>query len=86
MAITPRVIVAPITSGRVERVYPFEVLLEPGEAGLERGSNVLLDQIRTLDQARLGRWLGALAPACMLKIDRAIHLSLGFGDRVNHPE
>lgn len=81
-----RVIVAPITSSRSERTYPFEVVLEPGEAGLERTSKVLLDQIRTLDKRRLGRQLGALSAESMLKIDRAIHLSLALTGCLNQPE
>ena len=36
----------------------------------------LLDQIRTIDKQRLGRRLGALSRASMLKTDRAIRLSL----------
>src|ERR671927_430724 len=53
-----RVIVAPISSGGLGKIYPFEVHLQSGEAGLARASKVLLDQIRTLDKSRLGSLIG----------------------------
>ena len=71
-----RVIIAPISSGNVRRVYPFEVRLETGESGLPRRSKVLLDQIRTVDKSRLGDRIGLLTPARMEEVNRAIRLSL----------
>lgn len=71
-----RVIVAPITSQGVERVYPFEVLVPAGEGGLARASKVLLDQIRTVDRQRLQQRIGALTPGRMDEVNRAIRLSL----------
>ncbi len=73
---SPRVIVAPITSRRVTRVYPFEVLIPAGEGGLPQTSKALLNQIRTVDKARLRGWIGTLPMPRMLEIDRAIRLSL----------
>jgi mRNA interferase MazF len=73
---SPRVIVAPITSRRVDRVYPFEVLIPAGEGGLPQKSKALLNQIRTVDKARLRGWIGTLNEMRMLEIDRAIRLSL----------
>ena len=71
-----RVIVGPISSGRTDKVYPFEVLLPAGEAGLGKTSKVLLDQIRTLDKQRLGNRIGALTGQRMEEVNRAIRLSL----------
>jgi mRNA interferase MazF len=71
-----RVIVAPITSGGLGKIYPFEVLVPAGEGGLPHASKVLLDQIRTIDKRRLGQCLGALTAERMLEVDRAIRLSL----------
>ncbi len=71
-----RVIVAPVSSGNVQRVYPFEVRLEGGEAGLPQRSKVLLDQIRTVDKSRLGNRIGILTPERMEDVNRAIRLSL----------
>jgi len=71
-----RVIVAPITSGGLQRAYPFEALIPAGEAGLAHHSKVLLDQIRSVDKARLRERIGALSSDRMLDVDRAIRLSL----------
>lgn len=71
-----RVIAAPISSGSTDKVYPFEVLLPAGEAGLGKPSKVLLDQIRTLDKQRLGNRIGALTDQRMEEVNRAIRLSL----------
>jgi mRNA interferase MazF len=71
-----RVIVAPLTTGGVERVYPFEVLVPAGTAGLTQTSKVLLDQLRTVDKRRLGRRLGALDDTLMRAVNRATRLSL----------
>jgi len=48
---SPRLIVAPITSS-TGKVYPFEVSLPRGTAGLERDSKLMLDQLRSLDKKR----------------------------------
>jgi mRNA interferase MazF len=71
-----RVIVAPMTSGGVERVYPFEVRVDAGEAGLTERSKVALDQLRSVDKSRLGRRIGVLSTTRMSEVDDAIRLSL----------
>ncbi len=71
-----RVIIAPLTSGGLQRVYPFEALVPAGEAGLAETSKVLLDQVRSVDKARLRERIGALSSDRMLDVDRAIRLSL----------
>lgn len=71
-----RVIVAPISSGGTGKVYPFEVRLTAGEAGLSKVSKILLDQIRTIDKARLGSKIGVMTPERMKEVDRAIRVSL----------
>ena len=55
-----RVIVAPLTTGGLERVYPLEVLIPAHEGGLPQASKVVLDHIRTLDKQRLEQRLGLL--------------------------
>lgn len=71
-------IVGAVTSQVKEPLYPFEVLLQAGEGGLEKASVAVLNQIRTVDRSRLLRRLGALAPATMRRIDQAILISLGL--------
>jgi len=71
-----RVIVAPITSRNLERIYPFEVLIMAGEGSLSGKRKVLLDQIRTVDKRRLGDRIGPLPDQRILEVDQAIRLSL----------
>ena len=59
--ILPVVNVLPLTARKQgRRVYPNEVLLPTGTAGLEQESIVLCYQIRTLDKMRLQRCVGAI--------------------------
>jgi mRNA interferase MazF len=71
-----RVIVAPLTTGGTDRVYPFEVLVPSGTGGVTQTSKVVLDQIRAVDKRRLGRRIGALDAQLMRGVNRAIRLSL----------
>ena len=73
-----RIIVAPMTSQGIHRVYPFEVLVQAGQGGVSEASKVALDQIRTVDKQRLGRRVGMLPRDLIQAVDAAIHLSLGL--------
>jgi mRNA interferase MazF len=73
---SPRVTVAPVTTGGSDRSYPFEMRLVTTEGGLERPSKVLLNQIRTVDKRRLGERLGALSTQRMEDVNRAIRICL----------
>ncbi len=73
-----RVIVAAVSSRGLERIYPFEVLVEPGDGELAERSKILLDQIRTVDKVRLMRRIGTLSPDIMRAVDRALRLSLSL--------
>jgi mRNA interferase MazF len=61
--VLPVVNVIPLTSRKsVERlIYPNEVLLPAGMAGLDVDSIALCYQIRTLDKSRLGRNFGEIS-------------------------
>lgn len=71
-------IVAAITSRVHNEPYPFEVALAAGEAGLEKASVALLNQIRTVDRRRLVRKLGTLRADAMRRVDRALAISVGL--------
>lgn len=75
---SPITIVAAITSHFEMPVYPTEVLLRRGEAGLHVDSVVLLNQIRSIDRRRLTRRLGRLAARTMTRVDGALRISLGL--------
>ena len=75
---SPITIVAAITSQFDEPLYPTEVLIQAGEGGLSKDSVVLLNQIRSIDKARLIKRLGRLKQATMRRVDRALHISFGL--------
>lgn len=75
---SPVLIVAALTSRHSARPRPTDVLIQPGACGLELPSRVLLNQIRTVDKRRVGRYVGRLEPAEMARIDEAIKISLGL--------
>ncbi len=71
-------IVAAVTSQVTEPLYPFEVLITAGDGGLGKRSAVLLDQIRTIDRARLVRRVGVLHAETLGRVDQALLVSLGL--------
>lgn len=76
---SPVTIVAAISSQfNPSHLYPTEVLIKAGEAGLTVDSVVLLNQIRTIDKARLLSLVGKTEAQTMLYIERAIKVSLGL--------
>ena len=74
---SPVLIVAALTSGERAR-YDVQVEVKAPEGGLYRNSIVLLNQIRTIDKRRMGRYWGRLAPQTMHQVDRAIEISLSL--------
>jgi mRNA interferase MazF len=74
---SPVLIVAALTSGERAR-YDVEVEVKAPEGGLHHNSLVLLNQIRTIDKRRVGRFWGRLSTQTMCRVDRAIEISLGL--------
>lgn len=64
-----RVVAAPVTSN-VERVYSFEALIQIKG----RPSKAMLDQVRTLDQARLGEYIATVTPREMQDLERGVRV------------
>ncbi len=63
--------VVPITSD-VQRVYPFQVLLPAGVAGLKIDSKAQAEQVRAVAIGRIGELLGELPDAIMASLDQAL--------------
>ncbi|MCF8130488.1 MAG: type II toxin-antitoxin system PemK/MazF family toxin [Deltaproteobacteria bacterium] len=63
---SPRLIIAPITS-TTRKVYPFEVFVPGGTAGLKKDSKIMLDQLRSLDKKRLHQKIGTLDKKTLAK-------------------
>ncbi len=76
-AYAPTTIIAPITSQKIDRVYPFEVLLYE-VPGLEKTSKVLLSHIRAIDKMRLIKKISKVGDDNISKINDAIKISLGL--------
>src|SRR5271166_3010322 len=62
--------VVPVTSN-VERVYPFQVLIPSGTAGLSRDSKAKAEQVRSIAVERIGELLGIVPQPVMASIDEA---------------
>jgi mRNA interferase MazF len=79
---SPTIIVAAITSQPKKKKLPTHCPL-PAENGLEHPSQVLLEQVRTLDKSRLQDYIGTLEESDMKGIGRALAVSMGLTDMKN---
>ena len=75
---SPLTIVAPVTSRIYDKEYPTNVLIKKEDSELNNDSNVLLNQMRTIDKRRIVKRLGALNLFLMNKVDRAIKICLAI--------
>lgn len=78
---SPTVIAAAVTSKLDKARLPTHIELAACEFGLVKDSVVLLEQIRTLDKRRLKERIGQLSPTTMQRVNRALLISLGFGEQ-----
>lgn len=74
---SPTVVVAAITGAGKKNGLPTHYPL-PAENGLDMPSQVLLEQVRTIDKRRLRHWIGRLDETTMKGIDRALAASMGL--------
>jgi mRNA interferase MazF len=65
------VTVIPLTTS-TGRVYPFQVLVPAGEAGLPQASKALCEQVRTLSRKRLNERIGTLPDDRLFEIREAL--------------
>jgi mRNA interferase MazF len=72
------VTIVPLTSKAVEEVYPYEVFIPKGKAGLPKDSKVKANQIRTIDKRRLIKCLGMLDDRLVCSIEEAIKIHLNL--------
>ncbi len=75
---SPTVIAAAITSRCGKKSLPTHIRLEDSHCGLEQESTVLLEQVRTIDRARLKEYIGRAGRATMQDVDHAIAVSFGL--------
>lgn len=75
---SPITIVAAITSKFDDKLYPTEVLIRTGEAGLKQDSVVALNQIRTIDKSRIVKKIGRVNALTLKRVDVALKISVGL--------
>lgn len=71
------VTVVPVTSN-IERVYPFQVLIESGMGGLARDSKAQAEQVRSISAERVGARLGRMPVPLLAALDDALRLHLAL--------
>lgn len=77
---SPTVIVAAITSKAMKATLPTHCVLS-ANAGLDRDSVALLEQIRTIDKQRLKDHIGTLSQEDIKAVDTALSISVGLNRR-----
>lgn len=75
---SPTVIAAAITSRQTKAKLPTHIAITAAGSGLPQDSMVLLEQVRTLDKARLKGKTGQVSLRDMYKVNRALSVSLGL--------
>ncbi len=76
---SPTVIAAAITSKMTKAKLPTHIDVSADSVGLAKDSVILLEQIRTIDKARLKEKMGHLDDSTMLNVNNAITVSFGLG-------
>ena len=71
------VTVVPVTSN-TKRVYPFQVLLEAAETGLDRDAKAQAEQVRSVAAERVGHLIGHMPFDLMGQLDDALRLHLAI--------
>lgn len=71
------VTVVPVTSN-VERVHPFQVLLEAELTGLAHDSKAQAEQVRSVAVERIGRSIGFVPSRLMTQLDQALRVHLAL--------
>ncbi len=72
------VTVLPVTSQPARKIYPFEVLVPKGIAGLTADSRVKANQVRTVDKRRLVSFKGSLPSQYLPQVEKALRIHLNM--------
>jgi mRNA interferase MazF len=76
---SPLTIVAPIWGAEhFKKPHPVQVFVKAGDGGTAKDSYVLCNQIRFVDEVRLGVIYGKLKQETMKQVDAALKISLGL--------
>ena len=77
---SPVVVIAPLTTKKLDRIYPFEVLIEASAAGLPERSKVLPLHMRGIDKQRITGYYGEVDAETMRRVEEAVLLVTGLLD------
>ena len=75
---SPVILIASITSQKTEKIYPFEVLIEPPEGGLRLRSKVMLMHLRAIDKRRITGRYGSVSDETMLRVEKSLLIATGM--------
>ena len=75
---SPVILIAPLTSKKTERVYPFEAVIEPSEGGVKRRSKVMLTHLRGVDKRRITDVHGSVGADTMQRVEEALKVATGL--------
>ena len=77
---SPTVIVCPISSEIKKKELPTHVYLSEYKMyGLTKPSQVITEQIRTIDKTKVGDHIGYIDETAMLKVNKALEVSVQIG-------
>ena len=71
------VTVVPVTSN-IDRIHPFQVLLQPSGTGLRRASKAQAEQVRSVAVERVGPRIGTVSGDALRALDEALRLHLAL--------
>jgi len=70
--------IIPETSQKIDKIFPFEVLLVKSNSGFQQKSKLKCNQIRTIDKTRLIKKVGCVSEETLIKTEIALKIHLGF--------
>ena len=71
------VTMVPVTSN-TERIYPFQVLLDAADTGLDRDSKAQAERVRAVAVERVGDVIGVVPFDLMAQLDDALRVHLAL--------
>jgi mRNA interferase MazF len=75
----PSTLICPITTNILPTAKFLRVHLSAGEANLSKASDILVDQLRSVDNLRLVKKLGTISPANQQLLDENLAIVLDLG-------
>lgn len=75
---SPVILIAPLTTKKTERVYPFEAVIEPPDGGLTGRSKAMLTHLRDVDKRRITDVYGRARAETMNRVEEALKVATGL--------